>query len=136
MLEQHRLCTRGVLHVLVAYRRCRNSSRFPVLGSVIKGRSEQGEIGGQGAKGAHKANCLCKTTVLLICCSSSSSASDRSFGTGFLWLYVDIYSRSRAKWSSQLSGSDTDLILREASAVGQVIYAPEVPTHSINSGGR
>lgn len=74
--------------------------------------------------------------MLLICCSSSSSASDHSLGVGFLWLYVDIYSWSRAKWSSQLSGSDTDLILREASAVGQVIYSTEVATHSINSGGR
>lgn len=114
--------------------RCRNSSWFPVLGSVIKGSLEQGKIGGQGVKDAHKANCVCKTAVLLICCSSS--ASDHSLGMGFLWLYVDMYSWSRAKWSLQLSGSDTDLILREASAVGQVIYSPEVPTHSFNSGGR
>ena len=82
----------------------------------------------------HKANCVCKTSVLLIC--RSSSASDHSLGMGFLWLYVNIYSRSRAKWSSQLTGSDTDLILREVSAVGRVVYSPEMPRHSMNCGGR
>lgn len=126
--------TRGGLHVLIPYWRCKNSSGFPVLGSVTKGNLEQGKIGGQGAKDANKANCVCETTTLWTCCSSS--ASDHSLGVGFLRLYMDVYSWSRAKWSSQLSRSDTDLFLREASALGQVVYSPEVPTRSINSGGR
>lgn len=76
--------TRGGLHVLVAYWKCRNSSGFLVLGPVTKGNLEQGKIGGQGAKDANKANCVCETTTLLMC--YSSSASDRSLGVGFLRL--------------------------------------------------
>lgn len=81
VLEQHLLCM-WWSSCSRCFWRCRSTSRFPVLGSVIKCSSEQGKTGGQELKDAHKANCVCKTTALFLCCSHS--ASEHSPGMEFL----------------------------------------------------